>query len=76
MMEDRDRPVGGPSQDPEERAFTGGADTPPQQPDQPAEGNRELLRDDKEKEADKPAEAPPGGENPHGDYPSLPGYGG
>ncbi len=47
---------------------------PPEQPDQPAQGNRELLRD--EEEADKPAEAPPGADNPHGDYPSLPGYGG
>lgn len=77
MIEDRDRPLGGSSQDPEERAFTGGADMPPGQPDQPAEGNRELLRDqEQEEEADKPAEAPPGGDNPHGDYPSLPGYGG
>ena len=74
MIEDQEQPLGGSSRDPEERAFTGGADTPPEQPDQPAGGNQELLRD--EEETDKPAEAPPGETNPHGDYPSLPGYGG
>ena len=75
MIEDQQRRVDGPAPDPEERAFTGGADVPPEQPDQPAEGNRELLRDD-QKEADNPADAPPAEGNPHGDYPSLPGYGG
>ena len=73
MIEDQER-SGGSSQDPEERAFTGGADMPPEQPDQPAEANRELLRD--QEKTDKPAEAAPGEGNPHGDYPSLPGYGG
>ena len=75
MIEDQEQPGGGSSSDPEERAFTGGADMPPEQPDQPAEGNRELLRDEEE-EPNKPAEAPPTEGNPHGDYPSLPGYGG
>ncbi|MDP8913959.1 MAG: hypothetical protein M3N39_10345 [Pseudomonadota bacterium] len=75
MVDDQERPLGGSSPDPEERAFTGGVDMPPEQPDQPAGGNRELLRDEEE-EASKPAEAPPAEDNPHGDYPSLPGYGG
>jgi hypothetical protein len=30
--------------DPEERAFTGHPDHPPSTPDQPVEGNQELLR--------------------------------
>ena len=30
--------------DPEERAFTGHTDNPPSTPDQPVEGNQELLR--------------------------------
>jgi len=30
--------------DPEERAFTGHPDHPPASPDQPVEGNQELLR--------------------------------
>jgi hypothetical protein len=75
MIEDQERPLGSSSPDPEERAFTGGADMPPEQPDQPAAGNRELLRDEEE-EPKKPAEAPQVQDNPHGDYPSLPGYGG
>ena len=75
MIEDQEQQLGGSSADPEERAFTGGADMPPEQPDQPAEGNRELLRDEEE-EPNKPAEPPQVQDNPHGDYPSLPGYGG
>ena len=75
MTEDQEQQGGGSSRDPEDRAFTGAADLSPEQPDQQAGGNRELLRDDRE-EANKPAEAPPAEENPHGDYPSLPGYGG
>lgn len=31
-------------QNPEERAFTGHPDHPPANPDQPLEGNQELLR--------------------------------
>jgi hypothetical protein len=57
--------------DPEERAFTGSPDMPPQQPDQPAEANQELQRKDEEAEPGKEPAA-----NPHGDYPNLPGYGG
>jgi len=59
--------------DPEERAFTGAPDMPPQQPDQPREGNEELQRPDKN--ADEPPAGEAGG-NPHGEYTGLPGYGG
>jgi hypothetical protein len=59
--------------DPDQRAFTGAADMPPQQPDQPAEGNEELTRSKDGEEAQK--EGGTAG-NPHGEYPSLPGYGG
>jgi hypothetical protein len=75
MIEDQERPLGDSSTNPEERAFAGGADRPPSQPDQPAEGNQDVSRD-KGEGANKPAEAPPAQKNPHGDYPSLPGYGG
>lgn len=40
--------------DPEERAFTGHSDHPPEQPDQGLEQNRELLR----KPAEDPDESP------------------
>ena len=70
MSDDQKRT--GAGTDPEERAFTGGADMPPEQPDQPAEQNQELLRDGSE------GERPPtdGGDDGHGDYTGLPGYGG
>lgn len=74
MNQDQDQPQGGSGADPDERAFTGGADMPPEQPDQPADKNQELLRD--REEGGEPDEAPAGQDNPHGDYPSLPGYGG
>ncbi|HEV2080557.1 MAG TPA: hypothetical protein VGR19_11765 [Allosphingosinicella sp.] len=44
--------------DPEERAFTGHPDHPPASPDQPVEGNQELLRQS-EDSADE--SAPPEG---------------
>ena len=65
------------TQDPEQRAFTGGADMPPQQPDQPADQNKELLREDGEAPEGGAASADEGtSENPHGEYTDLPGYGG
>ena len=36
--------------DPEERAFTGHPDHPPASPDQPVDGNQELLRSSSETE--------------------------
>ena len=69
-----ERQQGGASADPEERAFTGSPDAPPQQPDQPAEGNEELLRP--EEGAERQEQAAPSDPNPHGEYPDLPGYGG
>ena len=68
MDEKRDQ---GLAADPEERAFTGNPDGPPQEPDQPAKGNEELERSTREGEP-KPDKQT----NPHGDYPDLPGYGG
>ena len=70
MADDRNPQQG--SDDPDTRAFGGGADTPPQQPDQPVDGNRQLLRDEAEDTSDEGADAPPA----HGDYGNLPGYGG
>ena len=68
-----DRSQGGASADPDARAFTGGPDMPPQEPDQPGDRNEELLRKDEGKQAeDKPDAADEG----HGDYGGLPGYGG
>ncbi len=75
MSEERTNGQGGTAGDPERRAFTGGADMPPSQPDQPEQENEELLRKP-DKGGDGAAEEPEGGGNPHGDYPSLPGYGG
>ncbi len=69
-----DRPQGGSGTDPEKRAFTGGATMPPEQPDQPADGNEELLRPDGQGEGSD--ERGPGEDNPHGGYTNLPGYGG
>ena len=69
MSDQRDQGQSGA--DPEERAFTGDADGPPREPDQPAEGNEELERSTRETEK-KPDEQA----NPHGDYPNLPGFGG
>ena len=60
------------SADPEGRAFAGGPDAPPQQPDQPVDGNLEMLRDDAEETSEDGSDAPPA----HGDYGNLPGYGG
>jgi hypothetical protein len=69
-MSDRrdDRQAGG---DPEDRAFTGDSDGPPREPDQPADGNEELERSTRGREAKPDKQS-----NPHGDYPDLPGYGG
>ncbi len=51
-MDGEKQPAGqeGPegSPDPEERAFTGHPDHPPASPDQPVEGNQELLRQGEE----------------------------
>ncbi len=59
--------------DPEQQAFRGGADKPPAEPDQPQDGNEELSRNAGGGEGSgRPDEQA----NPHGDYPSLPGYGG
>ena len=57
-----------PGEDPDKRAFTGHPDHPPEQSDQPVEGNRELLDGNQEKR--------PGDES-GGDAPgtTLPGYG-
>ena len=62
--------------DPEERAFTGHPDHPPAESDQPAEENRELLRDG-EKGGESGGESAPGGGGTGGDdeWTSLPGYG-
>ena len=73
----QEQPGGTASSDPEKRAFTGGPDMPPQEPDQPAEGNDELLReDDEQKGGAAPNQNGNKEGNPHGDYTSLPGYGG
>ena len=40
-----------PETSPEERAFTGHPDHPPSSPDQPVEGNQELIRQGGEDEA-------------------------
>ena len=56
--------------DPEERAFSGHPDHPPGEPDQPAEGNEELLRD-----GDDSASASQEGESPGDQGTNLPGYG-
>ena len=71
MSEDRSQ--GGASADPDARAFTGGPDMPPQEPDQAGDRNEELLRKDEGKQADDKPEAADEG---HGDYGGLPGYGG
>jgi hypothetical protein len=55
--------------DPEQRAFTGHADHPPGEPDQPA-GNKELLREPGDS-GSKPEE----GESPGDQGTNLPGYG-
>jgi hypothetical protein len=68
MMPNENKPA-----DPDQRAFTGGADKPPQQPDQPPQGNEELTRSKDGEDAQAEGDA---AGNPHGDYPSLPGYGG
>ena len=54
-MDDRRKGEAAPdvSGDPEERAFTGHPDHPPSTPDQPVEGNQELLRQS-EDSADEP----------------------
>lgn len=39
--------------DPEERAFTGHPDHPPATPDQPVEGNQELLRQGEEEAGER-----------------------
>ena len=70
MSDNRDQ--GQSSSDPEERAFTGNADSPPQEPDQPANGNEELERSKGKEQEPQPEEQA----NPHGDYSNLPGYGG
>jgi hypothetical protein len=72
MSQDQNRETG--SADPEKRAFTGSADAPPEQPDQPAEENEELLRP--EEGAERQDQTPAADPNPHGDYTNLPGYGG
>lgn len=41
-----------PPLNPEERAFTGHPDHPPSTPDQPVEGNEDLLRRDDAPEAE------------------------
>jgi hypothetical protein len=69
MNDERDQGV--PGADPEERAFTGGPDGPPQEPDQPPAGNEELERSTRERKPEPESQA-----NPHGEYPNLPGYGG
>ena len=73
MNEDRDQQLSGT--DPEERAFTGSADGPPQEPDQPPQGNEELDRPASNPNG-QPQQQPEEQANPHGDYPNLPGYGG
>jgi hypothetical protein len=54
MMEDSDKAQPKAARDmaadPEERAFTGHPDHPPSTPDQPVEGNQELLRQSDESE--------------------------
>ena len=68
--------------DPEGRAFSGGPDMPPAEPDQPASGNEELLRgerDPSEDAGDEAKDAPEAdrpGKSPRGEYGNLPGYGG
>ena len=60
MMDESDKqPEAAPDvhPDPQERAFTGHPDHPPSTPDQPVEGNQELLRQ---------ADAPEGGDGDSG----------
>jgi hypothetical protein len=71
-----ERQDGGAQADPEQRAFGGGADMPPREPDQPQDGNEELARDGGQGEGSEPTPKPDEQSNPHGDYGSLPGYGG
>jgi len=44
MTDIADNPLPDPVTNAEERAFTGHPDHPPANPDQPVEGNQELLR--------------------------------
>jgi hypothetical protein len=53
-----DRNKNQPEPNPEERAFTGHPDHPPANPDQPVEGNQELLR---QPEDDDEGSEPPAG---------------
>jgi hypothetical protein len=47
--------------DPEERAFTGHPDHPPSTPDQPVEGNQELLRQSDDLEGEDSQDDPEAG---------------
>jgi hypothetical protein len=65
MMSDKNQ------NDPEERAFTGHPDHPPGEPDQSAQSNEELLREESESGGQEPAE----GQSPGDQGTNLPGYG-
>lgn len=76
MSEIEDQQQDGASIDPEERAVSGNPDTPPQEPDNNPENDRELLRqgrDEDEERSAKPASDGEGGSDQPGT--TLPGYG-
>ena len=62
MMDESDKPQSEAApdlpSDPEERAFTGHPDHPPSTPDQPVEGNQELLRQADESEGEDAQDDP------------------
>jgi hypothetical protein len=67
MSEDKDAP----GQNPEERAFTGHPDHPPEEADQPAAGNQELLNQQESGESSESGNQASGEQG----WTSLPGYG-
>ena len=76
MSEGQDQRQGGSGIDPEERALSGNPDTPPSEPDNNPENDRELLRqgrDEEEERSAKPAADGEGGSDQPGT--TLPGYG-
>lgn len=61
--------------DPEERAFGGHPDHPPQEPDQQAQKNQDLLRKDEGSGGGAPESDPGEGKSPGDQGTNLPGYG-
>jgi hypothetical protein len=74
MNQDRDRGQAGA--DPDERAFTGNPDGPPQEPDHKPAEDAELIRSGRRAIDEGQGEDGPGSEDARGEYGNLPGYGG